>query len=421
MNISQHYQLLLGLGEEWRVSRVALDIPGRKIDIYLEYNERSSPCPVCGALVGLHDRQDERTWRHLDTMQFETLIHARTPRCKCPEHGVKVIDLPWTAKRSHFTLLFEAFAIEVIRAARSIKDAQRLLRLSWFQTRAIMSAAVRRGVARRDGGEISFIGLDEKSFLHGMRPESFACVMTDLDNGRVLDVSRGRNEEGAKALIDKALTLVQQWMVCGVAMDMSAPFGKAVRDCLVNADVVYDKFHIKQHLNDGVDQVRRRENAILLRRNDRSLVKSRHLWLKGFEHLSDESRQRLKGCLAGAMKTGAAWGLKEGFEYFWKSRDRNYAAAFFEFWYGKVMDSGLGPMIKIAKMFKRHLSGLLAWFDSRINNAMTEGYNGKIQSLITTSRGFRNFENFRTVTLFYCGKLDMAPDIPYPLENGCFH
>ena len=81
------------------------------------------------------------------------------------------------------------------------------------------------------------------------------------------------------------------------------------------------------------------------------------------------------------------------------------------FWYNEVKKSGLKHMIKVAETLERHLDGLLAWFDSRINNAMTEGFNSVIQTLKATAKGYRNFDNFRTAILFYCGKLDMRPDL----------
>ena len=77
---------------------------------------------------------------------------------------------------------------------------------------------------------------------------------------RVLDVARGRSEKGAAALIEKALNPLQQYMVCGVAMDMSAPFENAVRKLMPCADVVFDKYHIEAHLNEGVDNTRKDEN-----------------------------------------------------------------------------------------------------------------------------------------------------------------
>lgn len=408
--LNQHYAMLLGLGSEWKVSNVNLDLPGRKVDIYLEYASKEAICPECGVLAKVYDQQPERIWRHLDTMQFETLIHAKTPRVKCPDHKVRVIELPWATKSSHFTLMFEAFAIEVLKAARSIKDAQKLLRLSWWQTHEIMKAAVERGLARREAEEISFVGMDEKSFLKGKDAEAFVCIMTDIDNHRVLDVARGRSSDGAKVLIEKALNPFQQYMVCAVAMDMSAPFEKAVRELMPCADIVFDKFHVEMHLGEGVDNTRKGEHKALLARNDSRLAKSKYLWLTGFEQLSDEAIAKRNDLLKCALDTGKAWGLKELFGWFWKSQDRHWAKANFAFWYEQVMKSGLKHMIKVANTLKNHLYGLLAWFDSRIDNALTEGFNTTIQALKATAKGYRNFENFRTAILFYCGKLDMTPD-----------
>ena len=408
--LNQHYATLLGLGEEWRVTNVALNVLWRRIDIYLEYAKDCAPCPECGTLCPVYDQQPERVWRHLDTMQFETLIHAKTPRVRCEKHKVRVMELPWATKSSHFTLLFEAFAIAVLQAARSVKDAQGLLRLSWWQTHEIMKAAVGRGLARREAEEISFVGLDEKSFLKGKEAEAFACVMTDIDNHRILDVARGRTCDGAKDVIEKALNPFQQYMVCGVAMDMSAPFEKAVRKLMPCADIVFDKYHVEAHLNEGVDKTRKGENRMLLERNDRRLAKSKYLWLAGMEHMSDEAIAHRDDLLKCALDTGKAWGLKELFGWFWKSRDKYWAKANFTFWYEQVMKSGLKHMIKVANTLKDHLYGLLAWFDTRITNALTEGFNTTIQALKATAKGYRNFENFRTVILFYCGKLDMRPD-----------
>lgn len=410
MDVKQHYAALLGLGEEWSVTDVALDVGGMRIDIYVEYAEKSAICPECGELAGVHDRLEERSWRHLDTMQFVTEIHARTPRVSCPRHGVKVIELPWASKSSRFTLLFEAFAIDVMKASKSVKDAQKILRLSWYQTQSIMAAAVRRGMARRDAAEISFVGMDEKSFRRGKKADDFACIMTGIEGRRVLDVGRGRNEEGARRLIEKALTPQQRYLVCGAAIDMSAPFEKAIREAMPCADIVFDKFHVEKHLNEGVDNTRKQENGRMLKRNDRRLAGTKYIWLKGLEHLSGEEDAKRKDIMRAALQTGRAWGFKEMFGSFWKSFDKRFAEANFTFWHEQVVKSGIKPMIKVANTLKRHLYGLLAWFDSMIDNALTEGFNSTIQSLKASARGFRNFENFRTVVLFFCGKLDMRPD-----------
>jgi len=65
---------------------------------------------------------------------------------------------------------------------------------------------------------------------------------------------------------------------------------------------------------------------------------------------------------------------------------------------------------KVARMLKRHLDRILSWFRHHISNGMAEGYNSRIQSIKTAARGFRNFANYRTRILFFCGKLNLLPN-----------
>ncbi len=60
-------------------------------------------------------------------------------------------------------------------------------------------------------------------------------------------------------------------------------------------------------------------------------------------------------------------------------------------------------------MLKRHLESLLNYSAYPVTNAASEGFNSKIQSLISNARGYRRFENLRTAILFHCGKIDMCP------------
>jgi transposase len=55
------------------------------------------------------------------------------------------------------------------------------------------------------------------------------------------------------------------------------------------------------------------------------------------------------------------------------------------------------------------LENLLTYLKHRITNAVTEGLNSKIQSIKSAARGFRNFKNYPTRILFFCGKLDLYP------------
>jgi len=80
-----------------------------------------------------------------------------------------------------------------------------------------------------------------------------------------------------------------------------------------------------------------------------------------------------------------------------------------EQWYDWASKSKLALMVAKAKMLKRHLPGLLNYFQHRLTNAMSEGFNSKIMSIKRRTGGYRNRENFKNAIFFYCGGLDLYP------------
>ena len=223
--LTSHYRLLLGLDQSWHVENVQLDMANKKVEIALKFGGSPLVCPVCGKSCSRHDLTSERTWRHLDTMHFETLIKARIPRCNCPECGVKTIRIPWADKHSRFTLMFEAFAIEVLLACGDVQSASRLLKLDWDTANTIMSRAVDRGVMNRSTESVAYVGIDEKSFRKG---QDYVSVMTDLEGSRVLEVVQGRDQEAAEKLW-KTLPAKQRKKIKAVAVDMWPAFLNATK------------------------------------------------------------------------------------------------------------------------------------------------------------------------------------------------
>ncbi|EIQ01289.1 transposase family protein, partial [Opitutaceae bacterium TAV1] len=175
--------------------------------------------------------------------------------------------------------------------------------------------------------------------------------------------------------------------------------------------IVHDRFHVSKHLNEAVDKVRRDEHRRLLEKGDESLKHTKFLWLQG---ALVEGGQALafEQLLARELKTAKAWAFKEAFVEFWSQPDGLRAKRFFEQWHDTVIRSRLEPLKKVARMLQSHLCGLLNYFDHPITNAITEGFNSRIQSLKAAARGFRRFANYRTRILFFCGKLDLAPHLP---------
>jgi transposase len=268
-----------------------------------------------------------------------------------------------------------------------------------------MEKAVGRGLQRRSEGGITHIGVDEKSFLKGHR---YATIMSDLDNARVLDVARDRKEESLAELF-RRIPEEQRQEIAAVAIDMWEPYINAVEQLLPEADIVHDKFHIAKYLGEAVDKVRKSEHRGLKKEGADTLKGTKYLWLTNPRNWSDEQKQQFKELKNQGLKVGRAWSIKEMFSDLWDYTYEKSARNFFRKWYWWATHSRLKPIAEVAKKLKRHLDNILTYLRHRITNAVAEGINSKIQQVKSAARGFRNFENYRTAILFFCGKLDMYP------------
>lgn len=408
MDLKSHYSKLLGLSGGWSVIEVNLDTGGKQVTISLEH-EGSCCCAGCGEISPLADHAPKRQWRHLDTMQFATILEARVPRTRCAACGVKTTVVPWAGKHSRYTLLFEGWVIELLDACNNINAVSELMGLDWRNVQSIMDRAVARGLARRDQDEVvEYMGIDEKSFRRG---HSYVSHLCDLKAGRILEVVEGRDSAAAD-LLWTSIPAAMREHVRAVAVDMWPAFmGSIVKH--TTAELVHDRFHISKHLGEAVDQIRRAENKALLKEDDRSLVGSRYLWLRNPEKLTAKAWASFEPLKDATLKTARAWAIKEQLRYFWEYRYAGSAKKFFDQWYAWAIRSRLGPVKKKARMIKRHLSGILSYFRHRITNATAEGLNSRIQGIKVAAHGFRVFENYRTRILFYCGGLNLAPEFSH--------
>lgn len=177
----------------------------------------------------------------------------------------------------------------------------------------------------------------------------------------------------------ESLPELQRKKVVAASMDMGAGFAAATRQAAPQAKIVHDRFHVSKHLNEAVDKVRRDEHRRLLKQGDESLKHTKFLWLQGALVAGDQALA-FEQLLARELKTAKAWAFKEAFVEFWSQPDGLRAKLFFEQWHDSVIRSKLEPLKKVARMLQSHLSGLLNDFDHPITNAITEGFNSRIQA-----------------------------------------
>src|SRR5579871_16519 len=401
MDSTELYRQLLGVTSPWTVERVEMSVHDVRVDVYLGHAAGARfACPECGVEHSVYDHGEERQWRHLDSCQFRTLLHARAPRVSCPEHGVHQARLPWAEPGSRFTLLFEALAIDVLLST-DVKKAATLLGLTWDEAWHIMERAVVRGRSTKSAALPSKIGIDEKAIAKGHRYMTLVC---DLGQATVEYIGEERREASLRAYFS-AFELEAREALQAISLDMWPPYINACRQDVPEADskMVFDRFHIMRHVVDAVDTVRKREHRALLGAGDATLAKSKYLWLYSAENVPEKSREHFDMLRATELKTARAWALKESLRELWDCRRESQAVEFWKRWYFWATHSRLPPMIAAAKMIASHLPNVLTWFKHRISNAMAEGLNSKVATIQKRACGYRNAAHFKIAVYFHCG------------------
>jgi transposase len=376
---------LLSLKRPWKVDRVSVSPEEKEIHVGLEHRRRAEfACPECRLPLPIYDHVATRRWRHLDHGECRTWLHARIPRVYCLEHGARQAAVPWALPGSRFTLAFERHAIDVLLETDVLGGA-RLLKLSWDEAWHLMERAVERGQQRKKRRVIPYLGVDEKAIA---RRHQYVTLVCDLQRGTVEYLAENREKTSLDAYY-ASLSKKQLAGIQAVAMDMWDPYIASTKAHVPNGEkkIVFDRFHIIQHMNEAVDAVRKEENRLLLEDDFDILKGTKYLWLFAEENTPEKMAERFGWIRESNLKTARAWAIKESLRGLWSYQRKGWAELYWKEWYFWATHSRLEPVKKVARMIRNHLENVLTYFDHRITNAVSEGLNSKIQTIKKTPTG----------------------------------
>lgn len=407
MHDKELYAAILGIRSPWEVTSVTLDSESEEVRVVIDPSAGTRfTCPQCGTPCPGYDTR-RRSWRHLDTCQFKTILEASVPRVRCSEHGVLQIEVPWAEPNSGFTALMEALIIDWLLEA-SILAVSRRMRISWDQIDGVMQRAVRRGLERRKLEGIRRVGVDETSF---QRRHEYVTVVSNQEGGGVVHVADGRSQEALDGFW-KQLSPEQLAEIEAIAMDMCAAYVRSAKEHVPGAEtkIAFDRFHVARAINEAVNEVRKREHKELLAQGDTSLTRTKYVWLKNPENRSSTQATIFELLKDANLKVARAYAIKETARGLWGYKARGWAKRAWCSWISWATRCRLEPMRRVARMVKDHLWGILNAIVLGVTNAGAESVNAKIQWIKDTACGFRNRERFRNAIYFHCGKLDLYPN-----------
>ena len=384
MRMQTFIRKALGL-EAHTVTRVAEG--DQELVVHLDRRgHRRLRCGGCGraAVRVAPTRRPERRWRDLAMREHVVWLVYAPYRVWCRQCGLRVERLPWAEPWQRVT---HALARAVAALARELNwtAVAAHVRLNWKTVAAVVEGAVLWGLDHRRWDPLHVVGIDEVSRRKG---QQYLTIVYDLARGRVVWVGRDRTT----ATMERFFAWLgprRARSIRTVCCDMWAVYRDAVQTHLPAAALVFDRFHLSQHLNRAVDDVRRQTWRRMQGREKAEFKRTRFLWLTNPDNLARAERTRLSALLRLNSPIVKAYLLKEDLRRFWDYRRTAWATGHLRQWLWRASHSRLEPFKKLAQMLRTHLDGVLAWTRIRVTNGALEGMNNKVKVISHRAYGYQ--------------------------------
>ena len=362
-------------------------------------------CSLCRRPAPGYDTRPERRWQFIPLWGIPVWFLYAPRRVQCAEHGVVVEHIPWSDGKRPITLAMMGFLASWARRLSWLETAQ-VFQVSWEAVYRSVGWCVEWGLEHRKLEGIEAIGVDEIHWGHGLKADNFLTLIYQIDAGckRLLWIGKRRSEKTLRL----GLQVLGPEVVRGlrfVCSDMWRPYLNVLAAEAGQALHILDRFHIVQHMNQAVDEVRRAEGTRLKAKSKdeaKQLKNMRWSLLRKGSRVRGRARKKLNALIASKLDTARAWELKEAFQHFWKYKSPLWAGGFLDAWCDRALRSRLEPMQKVARMLRNHEELLLNWFRAKgqLSSGSVEGLNNKCRVVTRRAYGFRTF-NATEIALYH--------------------
>jgi len=392
-----------GLGLKAHRVRAVVEEDGQLVAEIECVETRPAICSNCSRRTRkIHSRQRTREWRDLRVRDQALVLRYRPRRVRCPACGPRVEHLPWAHKWQRVTRALSRALAELSRKL-TWKETAAHFGVNWKTVAVAVKRAVEWGLKHRPWKPLHVIGIDEVSRRKGQR---YLTLVYDLHRRRLVWIGEDRDTATMERFF-KWLGPRRGRSIQVVCCDMWAIYIEAVEARLPWATLVFDRFHVVQHLNRAVDEVRRQTWRQLRGEERIAFKKTRWLWLKNPWNLRSLERRRLSALCRINQPIVRAYYLKEAFQRFWDYRSPGWAFPYLRQWLWWASHSRLEPFVKFARMIRKHILGIMAWTRLRISNGALEGMNNKVKVISHRAYGFRKTDTYITAIWHGCGDLPL--------------
>jgi len=372
----------------YRVYRHEIDEKTRTLKLWVrrKRGNRVLICSGCGGRCSKFEEIRQREVRDLPWRKYQTIVVVEFYRVRCPQCGLKVETVPQLPSKAPFSKDFED-AVGLACESAAARQVARQFGLAAGTVRAIDQRYLERWAKGRKKPALRQMGVEE---IYLGKTQKFLTVVSNLETGEPLWLGRDRKEETLDGFFREELSAMQRRRIAAACVDMWEPFPASILKWAPQCRIVFDKFHVMQHANKAVDEVRRAE---FFRKGGRmrGLVKGkRWLLLTRWVNLDGQKRQLLNELFRLNRKMMKAYLLKESLDRLWTYRYEGAALRYLNQWIDQLRWQRLEPFNELAEMLLRHQEGLLNYCRVPVRFGVVEAVNGNIKALLRRGRGYKN-------------------------------
>ena len=372
----------------YRVYRHEINERAKALKLWVrrKRGNRKLVCSGCGRKLEEVHEVSEREVRDLPCMEFRTTVVVEVYRVCCPDCGIKMEKVPQLPSKAPFSKRFEDAVGQGCESAAARQVALRF-DLPASTVRAIDLRYLERWAATRRKPVLAQMGVDE---VYLGKKQKFITVVSNLGSAEPVWFGRERKKETLDEFFQKELSASQRMRITAACVDMWEPYRLSMEQWAPNCRIVYDKFHVMQHANKAIDEVRRAE-FFRKSKHLRELVKGkRWLLLSRWVNLSECKRQELNQLFALNRKVFKAYLLKESLDRLWTYHYEGAVLNYLQRWMDQLRWQRLEPFQRLARMLLDHLNGILNYCRTKVPLGVVEAINGNIKALLRRGRGYKN-------------------------------
>ena len=370
------------------VYRLKIDEKNKTIDLWVrrKRGNRKLECSGCGRKYTDAYDSRERAVRDLPWSAFQVTVHIEVYRVKCEECGVRIEKVPLLPSKAPFSQRFEDAVGQACESA-SARQVARRMGLAESTVRAIDLRYLERWEAKRRQPPLRQMGIDE---IYRGQKGKFLTVVCNLETGEPLWFGKDRKQETLDEYFRSELVSRQRKRIEAACVDMWEPFRLSIEQWAPQSKIVYDKFHILQHANDAIDEVRKAE-FFRQGRKKRGLIKGKKWLLQSrWKNLTPSRRGELNRLFELNRRVFKAYLLKESLERLWDYRYPGAMINYLQRWMDQLKWQRLAPFEKLAATLLKHLDGIANYCRTKVRFGVVEALNGNIRMLINRGRGYQN-------------------------------